>query len=455
MPNYQIEMLWTCRVCRSADNRGLHKHCTDCGKPKDERDEERFPEDISENNAITYAADVQVALAGPDWKCKYCDSLQNSLGKCCGECGCDRVSGAKPWEAKELSITENVETGAKKLGKPVTGRVVPRPNPRKTRIDVDPFRNVPKTEDLSPQHDATPAPSVQDLPAQAQEFIPDTGGYRDPPNIRVVPVPWRPPAWVPKLALSFAIAGLVFFVLWLIFRTRVVDVSVESVSWQHDVIIDRYQVFRRDGWDADPGAFEVHDEGRRIHHYDHVQVGSHQERYTERVTCGENCTTVRGSCSTTPRSCTSNKNGTATCTGGDRVCSPDTRSCSPKYCDEPRTRTVPDYEDQPRYRTWYSWKVWDWGHDRTIRASGASLDTRWPSDAELEPRRPLVDREQERSHREESYLVVFSDRKDTWSIRPKTEAEFQRFPPGTRFKIKVGIAHGVTILGANGTTTDY
>lgn len=447
MPSYQIEMLWACTICKFADNRGLHKHCNQCGKPKESRDAERFPDDISENNALE-GEDARKASAGPDWQCEYCKTLQNSLGRCCAECGADKSL------PRRSSRPCRPSHGSRRP------RKVPRPNPRKARIDIDPFRStaveakkaiddLSKNIRFSPEPVGYREPAVQEVPAV--EFVLDTGGYRTPPKVRVVPVPWLMPGWVPKLAGSVAIAAILFLALWLIFRTKIVDAHVESVSWQHDVVIDRYQVYRREGWDSDNGAFEVHDEGRRVHHYDHVQVGSHQESYT----CGENCTTVRGACRTTPRSCTSNKNGTANCSGGDRVCDPDMRSCTPKTCTRTAHRTIADYEDQPRYRTWYSWKVWDWGHDRTIRASGASLDTRWPSEAELEPKRPLVDREQERSRREESYTVVFSDRKDQWTIRPKSESEFQRFSPGSRFKLKVGLANGVTVLGPNGGSTDY
>lgn len=450
-------MLWTCRICKSADNRGLQKHCVTCGKPKDERDVERFPDDLSEDNALSGEA-KRKALAGPDWSCKFCGTLQNSLGRCCGECGADRNTGAKDWGyLGETKVVQNVETGER--------RVVPRPS-KKARIDVDPFREPkPFTGQTLPEE--APAPAQDFVPdtggyrdppkvreATPTEFVQDTGGYRTPPKIRYVPAPWRLPSWVPKLTVSFLIAGAVLLVLWLIFRTKVVDARVTAVSWQHDVVIDRYQVYRKEGWDADPGAFEVNDEGRRVHHYDHVQVGSHQESYQESYTCGENCTTIRGTCTTSPRTCTSNKNGTATCTGGDRTCSPDTRSCTPKTCTRTARRTVPDYEDQPRYRTWYSWKVWEWGYNRTVRASGSSMDTRWPADSELQPV-SLAPGEQERNRRQESYTVVFSDSKDSWTIRPRSESSFHRFPPGSRFKLKVGIANGVTVLGSNGSSEDY
>lgn len=472
-------MLWTCRVCRSADNRGLHKHCTNCGKPKDERDVERFPDDLSESNALS-GEDQRKALAGPDWKCKFCGTLQNSLGRCCAECGCDKETGEKPWQySGPGKVTEDLDTGRKSTtGVPPT--VVERRFAKsKATIDVDLFRAPARTDDPvvtpweptdQPKPKARPPeperifaestggyrdpPAVETAPPVEREFVPNTGSYRDPPKIFIPRTPLhRRPGFLRNVGVLAAVVGLAL-VLWLVFRTKVVDARVTTVSWQHDVIVDRYQVYRREGWDSDPGAFEVHDEGRRVHHYDHVQVGSHRESYQESYTCGQTCTTVKGSCYTTSRTCTSNKNGTATCTGGDRVCSPDTKSCVDKTCTRTAYRTVPDYEDQPRYRTWYSWKVWDWGYNRTVRAAGSSMETRWPADAELQPL-GLAPGEQERHRRQELYSVTLSDSKDSWTIKPKSEPDFQRFPPGSRFKLKVGIANGVTVLGLNGSSDEY
>lgn len=475
-------MLWTCRVCRSADNRGLHKHCTNCGKPKDERDVERFPEDLSEDNALS-GEDVREALAGPDWKCKFCGTLQNSLGRCCAECGCDKETGEKPWRYSGPGhITEDVDTGRKSVTGVAPTVVERRFTKSKAAIDVDPFRAPARTDEpvVTPREPAEPprpkvprpappedapervfAPNTggyRDPPAVEapveREFVPNTGSYRDPPQVFIPKTPLHRRPGVRRGAAVLAVALFTVLTLWLIFRTKVVDAKVTAVSWQHDVIVDRYQVYRKEGWDSDPGAFEVHDEGRRVHHYDHVKVGSHRESYQESYTCGQTCRTIKGSCTRTPRTCTSNKNGTATCTGGDNVCSPDTESCTPKTCTRTAYRTVDDYEDQPRYRTWYSWKVWEWGYNRTVRAAGSSMETRWPSDAELQPP-GLAPGEQERHRRAESYSVTFSDSKDSWTVKPKSEGDFQRFPPGSRFKLKVGIANGVTVLGANGSSDEY
>jgi hypothetical protein len=311
MPSYTIEMLWTCRVCKQERNRGLAKHCRNCGHPKDDRDEEFFPEDLTK---ALEGDDALKAAAGPDWKCKYCGSLQGALNKCCTECGVDPKTGAKPWDATIKTVTESVATGEK--------------------------------SETAVMDNADTAPPVETA-------------YRD--NAYVPPASQGRPHWLDSLtsrqievrrAIFMFVALVACFVgAWALFRTKIVEAHVSWVRWEHRVIVDRYQVFHRDGFYPDPSAFNVTPNGQRIHHYDHVRIGSHKEHYNERVACGQSCSTP--SCYTTQRTCTSNRNGTANCTGGDRICPPP--SCVTKYCDESRTRTVDDYEDQPRYQTYYVW----------------------------------------------------------------------------------------------------
>ena len=104
-----------------------------------------------------------------------------------------------------------------------------------------------------------------------------------------------------------------------------------------------------------------------------------------------------------------------------------------------------DYEDQPRYQQYFTWDAWDWGYNRTVRHSGVSLATSWPSDDELKA--TLAAGEQERTRREEEYHVVFTDtRTRTYDYMPVGDAEFQTYTPDSAWRIEVGIAHGVTVL---------
>ena len=426
MPVFEIEMLWDCRFCPQKRNRGLHRHCPNCGHPKDDLDREYMPDMVSVEDALS-GEDAALADAGPDWKCKHCGSLQNPLHKCCTECGVPQGQGAKAWDAKEIVATfdptSGVKTSSEQAAVHIDAPSTAPPDLAAADEAVDPADGADA---------ATPTPTLLAVHAHAQSQSPHGRSTHRAASVRSTV----------RVMMVAACVPLTCLFLWLLFRTKVHEVRVSSVAWEHKVLIDRYQVWHRDGWDPDTDAFDIHFEPR-IHHYDHVKVGSHQESYAS--TCGQKCKTVHGTCSKTPIRCRSNKNGTAKCSGGDRVCSPDTQDCTDIPCT--KYRTVNDYEDQPRYRSYYDWSVWDWGFNRAVVHAGATATEDWPSDDELIPVR-LADGEREReSGRKATHKVSFVDPAgETWDIAPESCREFESYPIGATRKIKTGVAHGVEVL---------
>ena len=417
MPVFQIEMLWDCRTCKAVRNRGLEKHCKSCGHPKDEKDREYIPDHVTVADAIHGEAEAD-AEAGPDWSCKFCASLQSTRHACCTECGVPKGQGERPRSATDVEAAATFDAG--------------------TGDRLDPH---------SPED--TPIPP---LPTIKPPSLPS-------PVVEIAPEPWEAIAFSPRARLRrfLLVLGMslpVILLGWLLLRTTIHGVVVESVSWHHEIEIERYKIFHREGWTIEPASFGVQDQGPRVHHHDHVLVGSHREDYTAREACGEDCTTVAGSCYTTSVTCTSNNNGAATCRGGDRTCSPDRQSCSTRYCDVAKTRTVDDYEDQPRYQDWYTWNVWDWGHDRVVAATGATTETRWPSEAELTPDHLAYGEKERLGKKAVQYDILFTEcpsdgkgKSESWILNPKTEDEFKRYPPASRWRIKTGTVHGIEVLG--------
>ncbi|RTL06374.1 hypothetical protein EKK58_05335 [Candidatus Dependentiae bacterium] len=209
-------------------------------------------------------------------------------------------------------------------------------------------------------------------------------------------------------------------------------------------MVERKSVYPFEGYSPADGAFDIQELGQRIHHYDHVKVGSHRESYPERYSCGETCTTTPRVCTSIPRSCTSNKNGTARCSGGGERCSGGSRSCSTKYCTRTAYRTVDDYEDQPRYRQYYTWKAWTWKHHRDIPLSGTDNQPRWPTEDELRPRDTLRAGEEERtSNHEVLFKVTFAASKDTFVHEPDSEREFRGFSIGSKYRLTMSVASGI------------
>ncbi len=363
------------------------------------------------------------------WGCTVCNAENKGRFKTCQSCGAPRTEDSPEWMPDDISPMAAVKDPT--LLKKFKGGA----DWKCKYCDSSQFRADGYCAQCgSPQTDSTAEKPAKKAPATTP-----------PPTI--VDKSYHKSERVKYGAIAGTIIAVLVISMFLLFRTKIVDIKVSAVAWTYTVKVDRYQVWKREGWDPDPSAFNTHDEGRRVHHYEHVRVGSHIENYTVQVACGQDCRTIKGSCYTTPRSCTSNKNGSATCTGGDRVCSPDTQSCTTRYCSEPRTRTVDDYEDQPRYRTWYSWNVWDWGFNRNVVTNGNTIETHWPSPEQIHLGVGLAPQEKEReAGRTEKYNVTFSAKKDTYQYEPKSLTDSQRFGLGSAHRIKVGVAHGVEVL---------
>lgn len=195
--------------------------------------------------------------------------------------------------------------------------------------------------------------------------------------------------------VKYLVSACVFFVLVFSFYklTKYIMrphvgrlVSTEIACQQsHEDLIEEYQ----EGFDVPLGAYQVSNLGLRFHHNIQRVIGSHDERYSERVVCGQDCHPIPVSCSTTPvtcyttqkscsNRCTSTKNGfancTQTCTGGDRVCGGGQKmctgggtSCEKRYCNEERHRTINDYGTFPVTQDYFSWKIKVWKNERKVR----------------------------------------------------------------------------------------
>ncbi len=412
MPKYSIELLWTCHVCGRVGNRGLRRHCGGCGHPKDDKDEEFFPDDISIKNAL-HGQDKQRAEAGPDYHCKYCRSLQSALNRFCDECGADQQSAAESWEATEKTATLDVRTGERHES---TG----------DRVKVVPVAPTPPTESAAEPVASTRLPSITFSGLNVEP-----GSYRQMVGRALRPGATRPRRFWP-LVLGLGAVLFVGFGIWWLVHPRYERAQVAALSWERGIDIERYQLFSHDGWTPPlVGAVDLVDEGPRVHHTEHVLVGSHKETVTDAVACGENCKTVKGKCTTTRVVCTKNKNGTADCKGGDQVCAPDSQSCEAKTCDV----VVKDYDDVPVMWEWYAWKEWDWGFHRTVRRSGAQDTPSWPSPEELTA--PLGPGESERQgRRSEQYRVTFQAATGSYPFEPRTEGEFARYTIGSRWTLQ-------------------
>jgi hypothetical protein len=387
VPVFQVEMRWRCSACH-AENLGRHKRCQHCTKAKDV---EKFYDapgaaTPSVEQAVTDPLLIAAATAGADWACGYCRVAQPARNDECANCGAPRNDPEHPGIAV-------VDQGP------------------------DATTPAPRQED-----EVAPAPTLADVAAQATREAEAQGA-----RIKR--------GWTIALAAALALAGV--FGLWLVFRSRVLEAHVVQRAWEHTVVVERYQIVQRESFEENrpAEAFDIVAAGERHHHNDRVQDGTERESYTERVACGEDC-------STTSVTCTENDNGFKTCSGGDRV-------CSTRYCSETRYREVPRYKSVPVYQTWYRWSVWQWKVARMLREKGTTEEPRWPSEAQIALGAGCRAGEQERERREAKYEVVFADEEtERHPYRSQSLEEFAALPLGAKRTIRVGRAQETELVDA-------
>lgn len=95
------EGAWDCPLCGRKRNRGPHKHCAGCGKPRDVSVPFYLPEDARE----VEGDEKRKAAAGPDWTCTFCSSANAGDAQFCGECGADRRDLAMTRKVTETRTT--------------------------------------------------------------------------------------------------------------------------------------------------------------------------------------------------------------------------------------------------------------------------------------------------------------------------------------------------------------
>ena len=391
----KIEMVWRCSSC-GHQNRGRDKECTHCGNPKDASEHFEMPSSTAAAPSVTDPALLRLAEAGPDWRCSYCGSDQRRLNNTCALCGAAIEQGT--------STAQPGASGTDADGGAVSGL------------------------------GAAARPGAAGGAAAARLNAMDMEG-----DDTLDPLAWGRGLRRKRLRLALKVlAGLVVAGTTLFcglgwWWTRPFDAVVQSSRWEHEVVVERYQVMGHEGFsEAQPaGAFDVTPLGQRHHHDEQVLDHYRTEHYTEQVACGEDCYSVAESCS---EHCSSDSNGFATC---ETVCSGGGERCTTRYCSESRQREVPVYRSEPRYATWYSWRVWEWVQARTLHREGAGPATVWPTDAEVALNTNVGAGERERATRVGRYSVTLHNEDgEVFELRPEQESEFTTYSAGRTLRVR-------------------
>ncbi len=420
---WHVEMLWPCASC-AEKNLGRHTQCQRCGKPKTGKEEYEMPPETDPAAAVTDPELLRLATAGANWRCRFCGSDQRRFDGLCGHCGADQAQGL------DLGLEPAPEPPGRGSGHEAPAAA---PRPAEARAEEAARKRAQRWL------------LVGLLP----------GGLLLLGGVLSLLLSRSPPPPPPYQEQQVEAAPEPAF--------RDVGARLAGIEWTHTVNVERYKVLSGQGFaDAKPEkAFDLKKTGQRVHHTDRVPDGTTTESYTETVpdgtatesysvqeACGETCTNLPQSCS---NRCTSGKNGFANC---KQVCTGGGRSCSTKYCSRSktrqvprtkvvtRTRQVPRFKSVPRSQDFFEWKYWDWAHQRSVKATGTTAETRWPDDAEVALNKGLGKGEQERASRAGTYQLRFTaDDGASYDVGAPDLDAFRRSAAAASFTLRVERGH--------------
>ncbi len=284
-----------------------------------------MPEDPATAPTVTDPKLLELATAGPAWRCEYCGSDQRATDGACGQCGAKRARPAAPVSPASSTARPAAKTGSgcgafflTLLGIGGVGAFLAHERHASGTFDAEVVEGSWKV-----------SAAVERLVWVSDE------GFKEQ---------------APPDAVDLKRTGE---------RVHHVD-SVPA------------------GLTEETYTVEVPAGTRQRQVSETVSDGESVSSTTERVRCGETCTSGPQSCREV---CTPNGNGFATCR---QQCEAGPRRCEPKWCnetktqrtpkskvvvrevDEPVTRTetrthlVQAYRDVPRKQPVYSWKVKRW-----------------------------------------------------------------------------------------------
>jgi hypothetical protein len=397
MEERHIELVWRCSSCQ-VQNLGRHVACTGCGNPKDDSEAYEMPADPAALASVTDPELLRLAMAGENWRCRYCQSHQRRLDGACASCGADSAEGG--------AVRDDTpgEPAIEEVSQPPRRVLSAR---RKLLI----YAILAVGLALALLVLALPVLGVVHL-------VQRSGGP---------PVPLRRS---------------------LVAHVRVLDAPVAGRHWEHRIYVDRWKKVPHEGFaELRPNdAVDVVSLGQRQHHTERVLSGYRTESYQERVSDGSTTETYSATescgqtCTSTPRTCrqvcTSSKNGFAKCrddcSGGGQTCT--TKTCSvtktrsvPRFKDVTRTRQIPQYRDEPRFAPFFGWNLWQWVENRRFARAGTTEAPTWHAAEELLAKDKLGVGERERDRREASYSVTVTVAPSSpVEIRLETLADFDR-----------------------------
>lgn len=374
-----LEGFWDCKYCGTKRIGGSLRQCPNCGKARG--DDTTFYLDTTKSR---YVPEEQAAKINknPDWICNYCGQLNSDDDDSCVFCGAPRT-------AENLNYFENKE------------------KQRET--------TKPKNEDYTPASSS----SARDYSTSSHSYS-DYSSRDYSSGIKSVfsgisgffAETWK------AMLIILLIAVSIFSVFWLL-RPKEYDITVNELSWERCINVERYQTVEESDWYLPSG-------GRLLYtreEYSHSeQVLDHYETKTRQVA-------------------KERISGYETYVSGYRDLGngyfEEITSERPIYETYYETETYqePVYRSEPVYRTKYYYEIDKWLYERSVKTSGTNNSPYWGD--------PNLASDERTSTQSETYMVKGIDIKTEETISFSLSLEdWSSLNVGQNLQVKITLGHG-------------
>lgn len=344
-----IEKLWDCKYCNNKGIGGGKRECPFCGATRDTDTKFYMPDEI------TYVPEEKAKEVSrkPDWVCNFCQSLNPDKTDVCISCGASRTG-------ENLNYFENRK----------------KPKERKATNEeiAETSQHEYSFEDESYDKDESTSRAWGDKCKDGiSSFFGEVLGF-----IR---------RFWPGILIVSAIIALIIGGIWL-FTPKTEIVTIEQISWERSIEVERYQTVNESDWYLPAGA-RLHETKSEIYTYE--EVIDHYEDKTRQVE-------------------------------KQRLDHYDTRIVGYKdlgngYAEE-ITEPVPVYEtyyetehykepvyrSEPVYKTKYYYEIDKWLHDRNLDTSGFDKSPYWADTSNLGS-------DERTSTKKEEYFIWYTNEK--------------------------------------------
>lgn len=317
-----IEGFWNCEYCSKTHIRGGLRECPNCGKARDE--DTVF--DLNKKNISYVPEEIAVTInRNPDWLCRYCNQLNSDNDDHCVSCGAPRT-------AENLNYFENRNQKEKEQEQ----KLLEYSQYEQQDVSSKLFESLSDISDDT--HIFSSTPKEKNFFSLKNFF--STHMY-------------------PILITLFSLIGIAALIF--LFIPKPQEITVQELSWQLSIDIERYQTVEESNWSLPTGARLLYSQ-EEFSHYE--QVFDHYETKTREVSKERII-------------------GYEEYVSGYRDLGngyfEEITSSRPIYETYYETETYdePVYRDEAVYRTKYYYEIDKWLYERSVKTSGKDKTPYW------------------------------------------------------------------------------